>query len=82
MVDDRVDVGSNCLEDTTSASLQNNVQGSSYVPSSKGDKNMNISDEEVEIPLKSSANKPMKKPYVGRVPSPGAKVSSFFLVSF
>jgi hypothetical protein len=47
----------------------------SYIPSSKGDENTNIRDEEVEILLGSSTNKLVKKPYVGGVPSLGAKVS-------
>jgi hypothetical protein len=83
MVEGIVDVGSNCSKDTTNASLQDGVQGLSYIPSSKGDENMNIGDEEVEIPLGSSinkllgssTNKSVKRPYVGRVTSPSAKVS-------
>jgi hypothetical protein len=58
--------------------LQNDVEGLNYIPSLEGDKNMNIGDEKVEIPLRSSTNKPMKKPYVGGVRSLGAKVSQFF----
>jgi hypothetical protein len=54
----------------------------SYVPSLEDDENTNTGDEEVEILLENSTNKPMKKPYVRRVPSLGAEVSSFFLVSF
>jgi len=54
------------------------VEGLNYIPSLEGDKNMNIGDEKVEIPLRSSTNKPMKKPYVGGVRSLGAKVSQFF----
>jgi hypothetical protein len=77
MVEGRTNASSNCLEDTTSASWQDGVQGLSYVPSLKDDKNMKIGDEEVEILFRSSTNKPVKKPYVKRVPSLGAKVSSF-----
>jgi hypothetical protein len=58
------------------------VQGLNYIPSLEGDENTNTSDEVVKILLKSSTNKPVKKPYVRGVPSLGAKVSSFFLVSF
>jgi hypothetical protein len=54
MAKSRADVGSNCSKDTTSASLLDNVQGLNYVPSLQGDENMNIGDEEVEIPLWSS----------------------------
>jgi hypothetical protein len=61
--------------DTTSASWQDGVQGLNYIPSSEGDENTNISDEEVKILLGSSTNKPVKKPYVRGVPSLGAKVS-------
>jgi hypothetical protein len=57
MVEGIVDVGSNCSKDTTNASLQDGVQGLSYIPNSKGDENTNIGDEEVEIPLGSSLNK-------------------------
>jgi hypothetical protein len=64
--------------DTTSASWQDGVQGLNYIPSSEGDENTNISDEEVKILLGSSTNKPVKKPYVRGVPSLGAKVSSTF----
>jgi hypothetical protein len=78
MVENIANASSNCLEDTTSASLQNDVQGLNYIPRSQGDKTTNTSDEEVEIPFESSTNKPMKKPYVRSVPSPGAKVSFFF----
>jgi hypothetical protein len=48
------------------------VQRLNYIPSLEGDENMNIGNEKVEIPLKSST---MKKPYVRGVPSLGAKVS-------
>jgi hypothetical protein len=82
MAEGRTNAGSNCLEDITSASWQDGVQGLSYVPSLKDDENMKIGDEEVEILFRSSTNKPVKKPvkkpYVKRVPSLGAKVSSFF----
>ncbi len=39
---------------------------------------MNISDEEIEISFESSTNKLVKKSYVRRVPSHGAKVSFIF----
>jgi hypothetical protein len=51
------------------------VQRLNYIPSLEGDENTNIGNEKVEIPLRSSTNKPMKKPYVRGVPSFGAKVS-------
>jgi hypothetical protein len=75
MTEGRVDVSSNCSKDITSASLQDGVQGLSYIPSLKSDENTNIGNEEVEILLGSSTNKPVKKPYVGGVTSLGAKVS-------
>jgi hypothetical protein len=53
-----------------------------YIPSSEGDENLNTGDEEVKIPLRSSTNKLVKKPYVRGVLSLGVEVSSFFLVSF
>jgi hypothetical protein len=80
MVEGQIDAGSNCLEDINSASWQDGVQGLSYVPSLEDDENMNTGDEEVEILLENSAIKPVKKPYVRRVPSLGAKVSSFFSI--
>jgi hypothetical protein len=82
MVEGRIDVSSNCSKDTTNASWQDNVQGLNYIPSLKGDENTNTGDEVVKILLRCSTNKPMKKPYVRGAPSLGAKVSSFFLVSF
>jgi hypothetical protein len=51
------------------------VQRLNYILSLIGDENINIDYEKVEIPLESSRNKLMKKPYVGGVPSLGAKVS-------
>jgi len=62
MAEGKANIGSNCSKDTTSASLQDGVQGLNYIPRSKGDENTNIGDEEVEIPLGSSTNKQMKKP--------------------
>jgi len=78
----RIDASSNCSKDTSSASWQDSVQGLNYVSSSEGDENMNIGDEEVEIMLRNSTNKSVKKPYVRGVQSFSVKVSSFFLVSF
>ncbi len=47
MVEGIIDVGSNCLEDITNSSWQNNVQGLNYIPSLEGDENTNTSDEMV-----------------------------------
>jgi hypothetical protein len=57
MVENRVDASSNCSKDITSASLQDDVQGSNYIPRSENDKNTNTNDEKVEISFKSSTNK-------------------------
>jgi hypothetical protein len=82
MVEGIIDVGSNCSEDITNSSWQDNVQGLNYIPSWEGDENTNTGDEKVKILLGSSTNKLMKKPYLRGVPSLGVKVSSIFLVSF
>jgi hypothetical protein len=79
MVEGSIDVGSNCSKDITSASWQDGVQGLNYIPSSKGDENTNTGDEEVKIPLGSSTNKPVKKPYVRGGPKPWCKGKFIFL---
>jgi hypothetical protein len=53
---------SNCSKDTNNASLQEDVQGSSYVPSSDGDENIEASKNDAKIPCWSSTNKSLKRP--------------------
>ncbi len=62
MVEDRANASSNCSKDTNNASLQEDVQGSSYVPSSDGDENIEASKNDVEIPHGSSTNKSLNIP--------------------
>jgi hypothetical protein len=62
MVESRANASSNCSKDTNNASLQEDVQGSSYVPSSNGDENIEASKNDAKIPHGSSTNKSLKRP--------------------
>jgi hypothetical protein len=62
MVEGRANASSNCSKDTNNTSLQEDVQGSSYVPSLDGDENIEASKNDAEIPCGSSTNKSLKEP--------------------
>jgi hypothetical protein len=62
MVDGKYHLGLDCFEDTSSTlEAQNDAQGSSYQPSSKGDENTEAIQDAVEI-HGGSINKGLKRP--------------------